>query len=257
MDISTTFPMSLRLGDHVILIHGIMEFMATFIAFRYYLFLKKRQNDSVVGFNRLVALVGATLGAVIGSHLLGACENIPEWIDSSNRLLYFWLNKTMAGGLIGGLIGVELAKKIVGEKQSTGDLFTFPLIMGIIIGRVGCFSVGIYEETYGLESGLPWAMNLGDGLLRHPVALYEILFLIVLWIGLKLIQRTYVLESGAIFKLFMLSYVLFRFLLDFIKPGWRYFGGLGSIQLASLCVVIYYIFTFVTSNSRKLKLTKL
>ena len=53
------------------------------------------------------------------------------------------------GGLFGGLLGVELAKKIIGEKQSSGDLFVFPIILGIFIGRIGCFLSGINEFTYG------------------------------------------------------------------------------------------------------------
>jgi hypothetical protein len=44
--------------------------------------------------------------------------------------------------------------------------------------------MGVYEETYGLPSSLPWAMDLGDGIQRHPVALYEIIFLIALWLSL-------------------------------------------------------------------------
>ncbi len=149
-------------------------------------------------------------------------------------------NKTMVGGLIGALFFVEVAKKIVGEKQNTGDLFTYPLILGMIIGRIGCFSAGVYEEAYGLPSHLPWAMNLGDGVLRHPVTLYEILFLILAFIFLKVFEKNYLFPHGALFKLLMISYLLFRFLLDFIKPGWRYFLGLGSIQIVCLLGLLYY-----------------
>ena len=35
------------------------------------------------------------------------------------------------GGLFGGLIGVETSKKIINENQSSGDLFTFPIVVGI------------------------------------------------------------------------------------------------------------------------------
>lgn len=217
-----------------------MELLATFVAFRYYLFLKKRQGDHIKTLNRLVSVVGATVGAVIGSHLLGAAENIPQWLEYPDKWMYLWHNKTLAGGLIGGLIGVELLKKTVKETQSTGDLFTFPLILGIMIGRIGCLSTGIYEETYGLPSNLPWAMNLGDGITRHPVALYEIIFLGCLWVALYITQKKYTLKAGSLFKLFMIAYFLFRFLLDFIKPGWRYCFDLGTIQIASLIVLIYY-----------------
>jgi prolipoprotein diacylglyceryltransferase len=110
----------------------------------------------------------------------------------------------------------------------------------MILGRIGCFTAGVYEQTYGLPTSLPWALNLGDGIGRHPVTLYEIAFLITLWIVLYRASVTYVLEKGALFKMFMISYLLFRFLLDFIKPGWRYAFGLGSIQLACLAGLIYY-----------------
>ncbi|MEN9918544.1 MAG: hypothetical protein RL662_980 [Bacteroidota bacterium] len=238
--IDFNFPMGIQIAGTTILWHSLLELMATCIAFRYYLMLRKKQGDSVEDINRLVALIGATSGAIVGSHLLGAAENIPQWMASSNKLLYFWFNKTLAGGLIGGLIGVELFKKIVGEKQSTGDIYVYPLLLGIIIGRIGCFSAGVYEETYGLPSSLPWAMNLGDNIMRHPVALYEIVYLIGIWIILKQVQKTYTLQSGGLFKLFMIAYFVFRFALDFIKPGWRYAFGLGSIQLASLLTIFYY-----------------
>ena len=61
-------------------------------------------------------------------------------------------------------------------------LFTYPLILAIIIGRIGCFSMGVFEETYGLPTTLPWGMNLGDNIPRHPVCLYEIIFLIFLMV---------------------------------------------------------------------------
>lgn len=38
----------------------------------------------------------------------------------------------------------------------------------------------------------------------------------------------------------MIAYLLFRFGLDFIKPGYRYALGLGSIQLACVAGLLYY-----------------
>jgi prolipoprotein diacylglyceryltransferase len=135
---------------------------------------------------------------------------------------------------------VEVVKKIIGEPQKSGDLFTYPLILGMVIGRVGCFSAGIYEETYGVPTTLPWAMDLGDGIARHPVTLYEILFLLLLWRILVFISRRYVLQQGAIYKLFLIAYLTFRFALDFIKPGWRFFFGMGTIQLVCIAGLFYY-----------------
>ena len=82
--------------------------------------------------------------------------------------------------------------------------------------------MGVYEETYGTVTNLPWGMNLGDGSLRHPVCLYEIIFLLGLWICFQGIQKKLSLEQGALFKLFMIAYLAFRFLLDFIKPHYTF-----------------------------------
>ncbi len=221
-------------------LHGVLEFVGIFVAFRYYLWLKKKQDDSIEKYNRLWVITGAALGAVLGARILGSLENVPAWMASPSRWQYFYGNKTLVGGLLGGLAGVELVKKVIGEHSNNGDLFTFPLMLGMIIGRIGCFLAGIHEETYGLPSSLPWAMDLGDGIYRHPVTLYEILFLLLLWVALLQLKKHFTLQQGALFKLFMIAYLVFRFCLDFIKPGWWFFFGLGSIQLACFAGLLYY-----------------
>lgn len=141
---------------------------------------------------------------------------------------------------MGGLAGVELVKYCIGEKTASGDLFTYPIILALIIGRIGCFSMGIYEETYGLPTGLPWGLNLGDNIRRHPVCLYEIIFLILLWKTLTQMEKLYALQNGAKFKIFMIAYCFFRFMLDFIKPHYTYDIGLSTIQITTLPALVYY-----------------
>ena len=108
---------------------------------------------------------------------------------------------------------------MIGEKNASGDLFTFPLILGLIIGRLGCFSMGVYEDTYGIETSFFTGMNLGDRLTRHPVILYEIGFLLLLWSFIKKINTQIKLANGAQFKIFFIGYFLFRFFCDFLKPA--------------------------------------
>lgn len=234
------FPVAIDIGGQKVLLHGLLEAAGIFAGFRYYLYLRKRRGDAIANEHRLWILVGAAFGAVIGARIIGTLENIPAFIASAHRLTYFWTNKTLVGGLFGGLLGVELVKKMIGEKQASGDLFVAPLLLAMMIGRIGCFSAGIYEETYGLPTRLPWGMDLDDGIPRHPVTLYEIAFLLLLWVWISLLRKRYPLAPGACFKLFMIAYFLFRFLLDFIKPGWRYAAGMGTIQLTCLAGLAYY-----------------
>jgi len=235
------FPVTIHVGTFELPLHAVLETAAFFIGFRYFLYLRKKQQDPITSKSRIWVIIGAIFGALIGSRLLGSLERPYELFMTDNLWLYIYANKTVVGGFLGGLIGVELAKKIIGEKTSSGDLFVYPMILALCIGRLGCFSMGIYEETYGVETSLPWGMNLGDNISRHPVALYEIVFLILLWIVLRRVQKNYPLHNGALFKLFMMAYLFFRFMLEFIKPHYTLSIGVSSIQLACLLGLLYYV----------------
>ena len=179
-----SFPVMLSFGDTKFPLHGMLEFAAYFIGFRYFLYLRKKQPDVINTANRIWILIGAIFGSIIGSRIVGGLEDPTQIKIADNVLLYFYQNKTVLGGFLGGLWGVEIIKKIIKEKHSSGDLFTYPMILALVIGRIGCFSMGMYEETYGTVTHFFTGMNLGDGQMRHPVTLYEIVFLLLLWSGL-------------------------------------------------------------------------
>ncbi len=219
--------------------HLILEYIAFFVAFRYYLYLRKNSKDLISTTNRLSIILGAIVGALIGSRIMGFLE-FPFVEFSKNNWVDILNTKTIMGGLFGGLLGVERMKKRIGEKNSSGDLFVFPIIVGISIGRIGCFLSGTNEFTYGTPTALITGINLGDGILRHPVALYEIVFLIFLFMGLKYLQKARTLSPGILFQYFMISYFSFRFVIEFIKPNSFLLLGLSSIQYLCLVCLWYY-----------------
>ena len=242
-----SLPFYIEIGAVRVHPHLVFEVLAFFIGFRYFLRLRKQQADPILAPDRVWIIVGATAGALLGSRLLGALENPTLFFQGGGEvgLLYYYQQKTIVGALLGGLICVELTKKWRGVRVSSGDLFTFPLILGILIGRIGCFLAGVEDGTHGLPSGVPWAMDLGDGVLRHPAPLYEILFLALLWLGLYLTEQSYILADGVRFKLFMAGYLLFRLGVDTLKPGFRFDIGLTTIQVACILGLIYYYKVFV------------
>ena len=240
-------PFYLEIGPVSLHPHLVFEVLAFFVGFRYVLHLRKGRTDPIKAPDRIWIIIGATAGALVGSRLLGGLENPALFFGGGGEagLLYYYQQKTIVGALLGGLICVELTKKWLGVRVSSGDLFTFPLILGILVGRIGCFLSGVEDGTHGLPSAVPWAMDLGDGLLRHPAALYEILFLVLLWLGLYLIEQSYILADGVRFKLFMVGYLLFRLGVDTLKPGFRFEIGLTTIQIACILGLIYYYKVFL------------
>jgi len=237
------FPVNIPLGKSFIPVHFVCETLAYFVGYRYYVYLRKHSNDPISSEKRLIIFIGAAFGALVGSHLVGILEN-PALLSHFN-LIYLMGNKTIVGGFLGGLIGVELTKKRLGVKVSSGDMMVYPLILAMIIGRIGCFLAGLEDGTYGVATNLPWGINFGDGIRRHPTNLYEIVFWILLWLFLKAIERKYQFTDGAKFKVFLSAYLLFRFADEFIKPDYFFSFGLSVIQLVCIAGILYYYKVFI------------
>jgi prolipoprotein diacylglyceryltransferase len=233
-------PIEITLGSQTFHLHQFFEVAGMFLGFRLFLHLRKNSTDPLSQSDRLLVLVGATLGALLGARLLASLENPNLWFSEDTSWWQLFSNKTLVGGLLGGLIGVELAKWWKGIKTSSGDLFVFPLLLAMFIGRMGCFSMGVLEDTYGVASSLPWAMDLGDGVLRHPVTLYEMLYLCLMAASIYMIEKKGKLENGYRFKLFMIAYLAFRLALDFIKPTNPLLLGISAIQWACVIGLVYY-----------------
>lgn len=234
-----TIPFEPAIFGYKINIHLILEYIAFFVAYRYYVYLRKRSGDIISGSNRLSIILGAAVGAFLGSRIMGILEN-PAFSILSANFNDLYNAKTIMGGLFGGLLGVEIAKRLINETHSSGDLFTLPLILGIFIGRIGCFLSGTNEFTYGSTTTFITGMDLGDGLQRHPLALYELVFLAILFFTLRRFQNKTEREPGLLFKIFMLSYFGFRFLIEFIKPNIYFLLGLSTIQWLCIICFVYY-----------------
>ena len=239
-----TFPIDFHIGSMVIASHPVFELLAFFIGYRYFLYLKYKNNKvPLPPQSEWWIIIGAAIGAFIGSRLISGLENPVAFFDPTTWL-YFIGNQTILGGIAGGILGVEISKKILKVKRKTGDLFVYPLILGMIIGRIGCFLTGVKDGTVGLPSSLPWAFDQEDGIPRHPTSLYEIAFLIIVWIIVMNVEKKKTVLQGDLFSIFVFGYALFRLLEEFLKPRIPLFIGLTSIQLLGLILVIYYSIYF-------------
>jgi len=222
------------IGTHPVW-HPVFETLAYAAGYAVFRRLRAQQGDALAEPQRWTVLAAAAVGALVGSRLLGLAEQWPTvqaaWQQGRMLgLLFSPGGKTIVGGLLGGWLGVEIVKRLSGIKRRTGDLFALPLCVGIAVGRVGCLIAGLADDTYGKATTLPWAVDLGDGIGRHPVQVYEILFLIVL--GL-IVSAKAKLPEGARFRIFLGSYLAWRAAIDFLKPQ-PLISGLNLIQWSCL-----------------------
>jgi len=219
--------------------HFVFDVLAYSGGFRLFLWQRRRLGDSIDTPARWSVIAAAVFGAAIGSKVLFWLEDPGETLAHWNDPVFLLGGKTIVGGLIGGLVGVELEKRWAGITRRTGDLFAMPLAAGIAVGRIGCFLSGLPDRTYGTPSSVPWAVDFGDGIPRHPTQIYESIVMAAAAVLLgRLTCRPH--REGDVFKLFMTIYFALRLLVDVIKPEVRVLFGLSSLQWAAVAVLVYY-----------------
>lgn len=176
--------------------------------------------------------VSLALGALAGAWLLGSANSL--------RSLAAAPSHSVAGALAGGIIAVELWKWRHKVRQSTGNAFALPICVGMALGRLGCLFSGLPDFTYGTPTALPWAVDLGDGIGRHPVQLYESLamaaFSAVLIAARK---RGDIWPTAHAFHALILFYAGQRFVWEFFKPYPKLIGPLNVFHLLMLGFAIY------------------
>jgi phosphatidylglycerol---prolipoprotein diacylglyceryl transferase len=151
------------------------------------------------------------IGLALGSVLFGSLN---LWLSGGSGLA-----KSILGGLFGAVIAAESFKRLNGIQRSTGLYFVPGLAVLIAVGRIGCFFGGLEDYTYGIATAMPWGVDFGDGVARHPVQLYESLsmslFLIFFFVDYP--RRPLAWRQQG-FYWFVLVYAVQRFAWEFIKP---------------------------------------
>ncbi|MFI4936085.1 MAG: prolipoprotein diacylglyceryl transferase family protein [Caulobacterales bacterium] len=193
--------------------------------------LKDRVRDlaAVTGPGYFVSLAA---GAVAGAWAAGSLNTLqgpaPE------------LSHSIAGALVGAIVAVELYKALRGIRGSTGTIFVGSFATGVIIGRWGCFFAGLPDRTYGTPTALPWGVDLGDGISRHPVQIYESLamaaFLAVYIVGLAR-RAPWAMRRG--FYALAFWYGAQRFVWEFLKPYPRVVGPFNLFHVLCAGLVSY------------------
>jgi len=247
-----TFPIDIHIGSAVVSAHMVFDILAYFAAYRYFLWWKARSSlaplEPIAEWK--IILSGAA-GALVGSHLVGALE-LPDALQNIGDFWYsFAASKTVAGGIAGGILGIEIMKKILHLRRKTGDIFVFPLIVGMFIGRIGCLLTGVTDGTVGLPSDLPWAFDQGDGISRHPTTMYEMLVLVMIFILLMQLRKARFHTEGMLFRLFCVVYFSYRFLAEWIKPVYPILFNLTIIQWVSMIIVLCYGISILSAAYKK------
>ncbi len=176
--------------------------------------------------------VSLALGALAGAWLLGSANSLHSIAAAPSH--------SVAGALAGGIIAVELWKWRHGVQQSTGAAYVLPLSVGIALGRLGCLFSGLPDFTYGIPTTMPWGFDLGDGVARHPVQLYESLAMALFaMVFIAARKRGDEWTQAHAFHALIIFYAAQRFVWEFFKPYPKLIGPLNIFHLLMLGFAVY------------------
>lgn len=214
-------------------------FTLTYVVYRWRLQNAVKRIEQA-GFGYAVALL---TGAALGGYGFGSLN---LWLGGSAEIA-----RSIAGALAGAITVVEIFKRAKGLRGSTGIVFVPAFCASVIIGRWGCFFAGLADKTYGTPSTSPWATDMGDGVLRHPVQLYEsfsMLAFLILALCMLARRNSWFMANG--FYAMVLVYAGQRFLWEFFKPYAPVVGPFNVFHLVCAGLIAYALVMLGSRHER-------
>jgi phosphatidylglycerol---prolipoprotein diacylglyceryl transferase len=218
-----------------VILHTIFDLLAALSAFAMTVVCYRwRLSDAAARIETIGAAYALVLvfGAVAGGYGAGTLN---LWLSGEPGF-----GRSIVGALAGAVSAIEIFKWLKGIKGSTGLIFVPAFATSVIIGRIGCYLSGLEDNTYGLPTTLPWGHDFGDGILRHPVQLYEsftmLAFLVaaLVFIGAR---NRFFMNSG--FYLLVTFYATQRFFWEFLKPYGTLIGPFNQFHLICAGLICY------------------
>ena len=201
---------------------------------------RRGQTDDKVVYVVLGALVGGAVFMRLGTWL----QHVDLRQNASLAEQWLYGNRSILGGLVGAWLGVHVAKRLVGYRARTGDLFAPAVALGMAVGRVGC----LLTELPGTPTGTSWGIPLDPArprrarrarpayrcTRRSPTRSSSTLAAFcVLWFWL----RHRVTAPGETLTFYLAAYGVFRFLVEFVRGNEVVWLGLTRPQLFLLVTV--------------------
>lgn len=245
-------PVLFRLGSVAVHTHDFFVLLGVGAATAMY-FLEARRSRRLEP--RLVCIaLGALFWGAVGAKVSTVWRYWSAVAEPSLQGVLVYGGKSILGGLAFAYAGALLTKRLVGYRESTGDMFAPGVALGMTIGRWGCF----LTEQIGTPTSLPWGLRVEAavasrvpncpycelGVPMHPSFIYEIVFHAVMF-GMLQWLRPRIQVRGDLFKIYLLTYASFRFGVEFVRGNPEMWLGLTGSQLflvpATALLSLYFL----------------
>lgn len=257
------FPTLLQIGPVYISSLGFFSFLG--FLFGGFVIWRKGKEE---GFDEELILdlwiVSLFVGFLTG-RLIFCLTNPSFW--TKLLLGFFSFAKAPGFSFFGFVLGMLIVWLVFSKKQKwdfwkLADIVIFAFLLFQIFWRLGQFLDGSFV---GRETSLPWGLHFPaiEGA-RHPIQIYEMLFLVLFYWLLSKLERSYRLfrwyqdkrgetKPGFLLLTYFLLYGVLRLLLEIVRDSSLYFKGISWEQLASVVMISGAAASFWVRSGRELK----
>jgi len=222
--------------------------------------LKARREG--ISLDRTIELFCLTIfSGLVGGRGLDVLVNLPFYREDPLKVFRLWEGgMTFYGGfLLAAGAAMAYMKWYRLPIWKIADLYAPSIALGLFFARIGCFMAGC---CYGKETSLPWSVTFTDPFSLaplhvplHPTQLYEaaggfLLFFFLVWMEER---RSF---EGQIFWLFLFSYSILRFLIEFVRDdprGSLFWSFLSTSQALGILLAILslYMLNYLGKRCRR------
>lgn len=210
-----------------------------------------------------IALWAVPLG-ILGGRLFHVVTHPADYFFAGAdllRIFYVWEGGlAIFGALVGGGIGAWIGTKMAGLRfWSFADALAPGLLIAQGVGRMGNY---FNQELFGAPTDLPWGLEIDPGnraipvglpvdTLFHPTFLYEMWWNILGAMVIIAVAKTFTLQWGRVFALYLIWYGVGRFFLETLRLDVaEVIFGLRSNQWASIAAVVLGLMILAVQRRR-------
>lgn len=232
---------------------------------------RKGENGDFVWDALLWIVIGGILGARIWHILTPPPSMVAQGITTRYYLTH-WFDAVaiwngglgIPGAVIGGVLALYIycrSKKI--PFLTWVDIIAPSLALGQAIGRWGNY---VNQEIYGAPTDLPWGIFISpqnrlpefkEISHYHPLFLYESIWnlanmFFLLWLSRRFADK---LKAGDVFLVYLVSYPVGRFLLEYLRLDASQVGGVNANQTLMVVVALSAALLFAWRHRQERKTT--
>ncbi|MFJ3382798.1 MULTISPECIES: prolipoprotein diacylglyceryl transferase [unclassified Curtobacterium] len=207
--------------------------------------------------------IWAVPAGIIGGRLFHVFTHVSDYFGPGIdpwSFLYIWEGGlAIFGALILGSVGAYIGCRQVGLRFTAFlDAVAPAMLLAQAFGRLGNY---FNHELFGMPTSLPWGLQiessnaayptgLPEGTLFHPTFLYEIIWNVLGFVVIILLDRKFTLQWGRVLALYLIWYGVGRSFLESIRvdTSETFFGIRTNVWAAFAAIVLGVIIFWVQSK---------